>query len=172
MENEDQRTIFCGNLSTRVTEELLYELFLQVAPLEKVKIPVDRDGRPGSYGFVTCRHVQSVPYAIRLLNGTALFDRRLNLKPRTPQNSQQQNHPTVPSQVKTPQRNLQEMVLTGQFLVSNSSKHSYGEYSPVARRQYDRKDHRRGHRYDHHENRHGNYGNQGSYNRRRLRMNN
>lgn len=28
--DEDSRTIFCGNLSDQVTEELLYELFLQV----------------------------------------------------------------------------------------------------------------------------------------------
>lgn len=28
--NVRSRTIFCGNLSERVTEELLYELFLQV----------------------------------------------------------------------------------------------------------------------------------------------
>lgn len=28
--DEDIRTIWCGNLSTRITEEILYELFLQV----------------------------------------------------------------------------------------------------------------------------------------------
>lgn len=28
--SERSRTIFCGNLSEKVTEELLYELFLQV----------------------------------------------------------------------------------------------------------------------------------------------
>ncbi len=29
-EDEDSRTIFCANLSDKVTEALLYELFLQV----------------------------------------------------------------------------------------------------------------------------------------------
>lgn len=28
--DEESRTIFCGNLSDQVTEELLFELFLQV----------------------------------------------------------------------------------------------------------------------------------------------
>ncbi|GLV31800.1 uncharacterized protein CBL_07560 [Carabus blaptoides fortunei] len=45
-DTEDARTIFCGNLHIKVTEELLYELFLQVGPLEKVSIPNDRHGRP------------------------------------------------------------------------------------------------------------------------------
>ncbi len=36
MDDESERTLFCGNLDNRVTEELLYELFLQVC------IAVDR----------------------------------------------------------------------------------------------------------------------------------
>lgn len=27
----DQRTVWCGNLSEKITEEILYELFLQVS---------------------------------------------------------------------------------------------------------------------------------------------
>lgn len=30
MSDEDQRTIYCSNLSEKVDEELIYELFLQV----------------------------------------------------------------------------------------------------------------------------------------------
>ena len=30
MDDEDIRTIWCGNLSDQVTEDILYELFLQV----------------------------------------------------------------------------------------------------------------------------------------------
>lgn len=30
MSEEDERTLWCGNLSDKVTEELLYELFVQV----------------------------------------------------------------------------------------------------------------------------------------------
>ncbi|KAK5649265.1 hypothetical protein RI129_000294 [Pyrocoelia pectoralis] len=80
--DEDQRTVWCGNLSEKVTEEILYELFLQAAPLEKVKIPKDKNGHYTSYGFVTFKHLCSVAYAIDLLNGILLYDKRLNIKPR------------------------------------------------------------------------------------------
>lgn len=32
-ENKDRRTLYCGNLHEHVTEEMLYELFLQVESL-------------------------------------------------------------------------------------------------------------------------------------------
>ena len=34
MSEEDERTLWCGNLSEKVTEELLYELFVQVSNLK------------------------------------------------------------------------------------------------------------------------------------------
>lgn len=76
----DERTVWCGNLSDEVTEELLFELFLQVGPLERVKIPTDKEGRQLNYGFVTFKHEVSLDYAMQLLNGTTLFDRNLNIK--------------------------------------------------------------------------------------------
>lgn len=96
MEDSDARTIWCGNLSKRVTEELLYELFLQAAPIERVRIPKDK-GQQAQYGFVTVKHLVSVPYSIELLNGVELFGRPLNLKPRNlGQNHASQNHGNVP----------------------------------------------------------------------------
>ncbi|XP_012260201.2 RNA-binding protein 7-like [Athalia rosae] len=80
--DEDRRTVWCGNLSEKVTEDLLYELFLQSGPIQKVSIPKDRDGKQRSYGFVTFRHTISVPYALDLFKGTALFDRVLTMKTR------------------------------------------------------------------------------------------
>jgi len=79
---DDAKTVWCGNLADQVTEELLYELFLQVAPLERVKIPIDREGRKSNFGFVTFKHEVSVPYAVQLLNGIKMFDKNLNVKPR------------------------------------------------------------------------------------------
>lgn len=86
---DDSRTVWCGNLSDKVTEELLYELFLQAAPLERVKIPSDKEGRRLNYGFVTMKHECSVPYAAQLLNGTPFFDKIMHVRPRNPNN---QNH--------------------------------------------------------------------------------
>ncbi|CAH1956080.1 unnamed protein product [Acanthoscelides obtectus] len=98
---DDARTVWCGNLSDKVTEELLYELFLQAAPLQRVKIPSDKEGRKSNFGFVTFKHECSVDYATQLLNGTRLFDKCINVKPRnnnqnrTPQRSQELPHPQL-----------------------------------------------------------------------------
>ena len=73
-EDEDSRTIFIANLSDKVTEALLYELFMQVkwpwvcnvpysitktnlsfqgGPLEKVSQPKDKEGRVRAFAFIT-----------------------------------------------------------------------------------------------------------------------
>lgn len=80
--DEDNRTVWCGNLSDKVTEEILYELFLQAGPVRRVKIPKDKDGRQMNYAFVTFKHIESVVYALNLIQGLALYQRKLNLKPR------------------------------------------------------------------------------------------
>jgi len=36
--DENERTLFCGNIHDKVTEELLYELFLQVCVWGRYKI--------------------------------------------------------------------------------------------------------------------------------------
>ncbi|XP_050294086.1 RNA-binding protein 7 [Anthonomus grandis grandis] len=81
MNENDARTVWVGNLADQVNEELLYELFLQAGPIERVKIPTDR-GRQSNFGFVTFKHEASVPYTLELLKGVQLFERVLNIKPR------------------------------------------------------------------------------------------
>lgn len=81
--DDDPKTIWCGNLSEKVTQEILYELFLQAGPLKRVSIPKDKEGRQMSYGFVTFKHEVSVQYAIQLFDGTMLYDKPIRLKPRT-----------------------------------------------------------------------------------------
>ncbi|CAH1155170.1 unnamed protein product [Phaedon cochleariae] len=91
---DDSKTIWCGNLSDKVTEELLYELFLQAGPLERVKIPTDKEGRKSNFAFITFKHLESVNYVLRLLDGARMFDRNLNIKPRNNNSAQkQQQHP-------------------------------------------------------------------------------
>ncbi|XP_068173068.1 RNA-binding protein 7 [Antennarius striatus] len=77
IEEETDRTLFIRNLHQKVTEELLFELFLQAGPLIKTKIPKDSDGKQKSFGFAVYKHEVSVPYAMQLLNGTSLFGRQL-----------------------------------------------------------------------------------------------
>ncbi|XP_026755291.1 RNA-binding protein 7 [Galleria mellonella] len=80
MIEEDRTTLWCGNLPEQATEELLYELFLQAGPLERVRIGKDKDGRQKSYAFITYCHEVSVPYAYHLFQGTALFHKKLMLQ--------------------------------------------------------------------------------------------
>lgn len=108
MNSEEKRTVWCGNLAEQVTEEILYELFLQVGPLykpvwnlhlnifsritedlnlgqqagplEKVRIAKDRDGRCKTFAFITFCHEASVPYALTLFRGTSLYHKTLSLK--------------------------------------------------------------------------------------------
>ncbi|XP_043487846.1 RNA-binding protein 7 [Polistes fuscatus] len=80
--DEDMRTLWCGNLSDQVTEDILYELFLQGGPIQRVAIPKDRDGKQRTYGFITYKHISSVSYALVLFNGTKLFNRQINMKTR------------------------------------------------------------------------------------------
>ncbi|KAJ6646229.1 RNA-binding protein 7 [Pseudolycoriella hygida] len=89
-EDEDSRTIFCGNLSDKVTEALLYELFLQGGPLEKVSHPKDKDGRARAFAFITYVHAVSVPYAVSLFQGTQLFNREIKVNPRNAASSNAQ----------------------------------------------------------------------------------
>lgn len=78
--DETDRTLFVGNLDQKVTEELLFELFLQAGPLIKVKIPKDNDGKQKSFGFAVFKHEESAPYGMNLLNGTSLFGRTLKVQ--------------------------------------------------------------------------------------------
>nr|ACI33814.1 RNA-binding protein 7 [Salmo salar] len=78
--DEADRTLFVGNLDPKVTEELLFELFLQAGPMFKVKIPKDNDGKQKAFGFVCFKHEVSVPYGMNLLNGATLFGRTLKIQ--------------------------------------------------------------------------------------------
>ncbi|XP_062556003.1 RNA-binding protein 7 [Armigeres subalbatus] len=94
MSEEDERTLWCGNLAEKVTEELLYELFLQAGPVEMVKIPQDKDKRPRSFAFITYTHGASVEYAINIFDGTRLFNRQLTLHKKS-KNGQNAGSPKV-----------------------------------------------------------------------------
>ncbi|XP_061483914.1 splicing regulator RBM11 isoform X2 [Rhineura floridana] len=78
--DEPDRTLFVGNLESRVQEEILYELFLQAGPVTKVTICKDKDGKPKTFGFVCFKHTESVPYAIALLNGIRLYGRPIKVQ--------------------------------------------------------------------------------------------
>uniref|UniRef100_A0A3P8TXK9 RNA binding motif protein 7 n=1 Tax=Amphiprion percula TaxID=161767 RepID=A0A3P8TXK9_AMPPE len=104
IEDETDRTLFIRNLDARVTEELLFELFLQGGPLIKTKIPKDADGKQKTFGFAVYKHEVSVPYAMELLNGTSLYGRTIHVQFRSgsshsssPGNSQNSSPANTPN---------------------------------------------------------------------------
>ncbi|KAM7413435.1 hypothetical protein PAMA_020702 [Pampus argenteus] len=104
IEDEADRTLFIRNLDSRVTEELLFELFLQAGPLIKTKIPKDSDGKQKTFGFAVYKHEVSVPYAMQLLNSTSLFGRAIHVQFRSgsshsnsPGNSQNSSPANTPN---------------------------------------------------------------------------
>ncbi|XP_059813045.1 RNA-binding protein 7 [Hypanus sabinus] len=78
--DDANKTLFIGNLDAKVTEELLFELFLQAGPLQAVKIPKDKDGKSKQFAFVHFKHEESVHYGKDLLNGIPLFGRAIKIQ--------------------------------------------------------------------------------------------
>lgn len=118
-ESRDRRTLYCGNLHENVTEEMLFELFLQSGPLENVTIK--RDGRR-SFAFITFKHEESVHYAEAVMENVFLFNRPLRLSARG-SNKDMNNNANEPY---TP-----EMYVNDNLLHRQSSWHSPQQTAPT-----------------------------------------
>ena len=81
IDEEKLRTLWCGGISEKVDEEILYELFLTAGPLERVTIPKDRETKKQkNFAFIVFQHEESTEYAFNLLNGTELFRQAIRLQ--------------------------------------------------------------------------------------------
>lgn len=82
-DRENQRnvdaTVYVGNLDERVTEDLLWELFLQMGPLVSVFMPPPRDGKSQGFGFVEFRGEDDAEYAIKVMNMVSLYDKTIKV---------------------------------------------------------------------------------------------
>jgi RNA-binding protein 7 len=76
-DNKD-RTLFCINIDTKCTEDILYELFLQAGPLENIIRKEDRNGN--LICLIIYKHAQSCEYALNLFNGIQLFNMSLKVQ--------------------------------------------------------------------------------------------
>ncbi|XP_013776412.1 RNA-binding protein 7-like [Limulus polyphemus] len=92
VKDDDRKVLWCGNLSEKVSEDMLYELFLQAGPLEGVTVPKDREGKRRPYAFITFKHEESVPYTMALLDGIKLFGRQLRLQHRSGSDTKQNKY--------------------------------------------------------------------------------
>lgn len=122
-------TLFVSNLESRVTEEHLWELFLQAGPMRTVKIPRDKaSGKNKSFGFVTFRDDCSVPYACELMNGLRLFKKAIMCKPQ--RDSKHDNKTPNRNNIQTPQMPRPLPPLPDWARSPNDSVDSFGTPSP------------------------------------------
>uniref|UniRef100_A0A8C8TEY5 RNA-binding protein 7 n=1 Tax=Peromyscus maniculatus bairdii TaxID=230844 RepID=A0A8C8TEY5_PERMB len=122
---EADRTLFVGNLETKVMEELLFELFHQAGPVIKVKIPKDKDGKLKQFAFVNFKHEVSVPYAVSLLNGIKLFGRPIKIQFRSGS-----SHASQDASVSYPQHHVGNLNPTSTS--PNSYERTVGNVTPSA----------------------------------------
>lgn len=79
-ERNPQASLYVGNLDVQVTENLLYELFIQVGPVKQLNLPKDRILRAHQgFGFVEFKTIEDAEYAMKILRGVRLFGRTLKI---------------------------------------------------------------------------------------------
>ncbi|EJT99053.1 hypothetical protein DACRYDRAFT_24132 [Dacryopinax primogenitus] len=73
--------LYVGNLSPRVTEYMLTEIFAVAGPVQHVKIIPDRNYQHGglNYGFVEYTDMRSAETALQTLNGRKIFDTEIRV---------------------------------------------------------------------------------------------
>ncbi|EDV29244.1 uncharacterized protein TRIADDRAFT_19129, partial [Trichoplax adhaerens] len=74
--------LYVGNLDKKVTDKILYELFVKAGSISRINLPKDdTTGDIRGYGFVYYNRNVSALYATELFNGLLLFQKpmRVNL---------------------------------------------------------------------------------------------
>lgn len=77
--------LYVGNLSYKLTEEDLHQVFKDFGTVNSVKIMTDRDtGRPKGFGFVEMENQGEAEAAIKELNGKTIDSRALTVNEARP----------------------------------------------------------------------------------------
>jgi cold-inducible RNA-binding protein len=86
--------LFVGNLSFKVTEGQLEELFAQAGAVVSVAIPTDREtGRKRGFAFVEMQTQAEAEAAVKQFNGQTLDGRQIAVNPSQPrENSPRRNN--------------------------------------------------------------------------------
>lgn len=80
------KKLYVGNLSYKVDEETLKEVFAKVGEVQSVKIITDTStGRSKGFGFVEMTSDEDAEKAIASINGTTLMERALTVNEARPQ---------------------------------------------------------------------------------------
>jgi len=77
--NQDA-TVYVGNLDLQVTEEILFEIFVQAGSVATVYVPKDRvTNEHQSFAFVEYHTEEDADYAVRVLNMIKLYGKPLRV---------------------------------------------------------------------------------------------
>lgn len=80
--NNPETTLYIGNIDPNVTKALLYELFIQVSPISKIRYPRDKilDTHQG-YAFIEFFTKEDADYVVKVMNNTVqLYNRTLKVR--------------------------------------------------------------------------------------------
>jgi len=68
------RSLYVGNLAPQLTDQLLYEIFSTIGPLEGCKVIKDKNtGYSAGYGFVDFYDPTAASYALNSMNGRKIY---------------------------------------------------------------------------------------------------
>lgn len=75
-------SIYVGNIDPKVTKAHLYELFVQIGPIRRIRYPKDKVLQMHQgYAFVEFYSVEDVQYVLRVMtNLVSLYDRTLRIR--------------------------------------------------------------------------------------------
>ncbi len=80
VERNQEATIYIGNLDQQIDEALLWELFIQVGPIQSVYIPRDRvTNTHAGYGFVEFKTEMDADYAQKIMNMIKLYGKAIKV---------------------------------------------------------------------------------------------
>jgi RNA recognition motif-containing protein len=78
-------SIYVGNLSFKVTQEDITEVFAEYGTVKRVQVPTDREtGRPRGFAFVELETEAEEAAAIEALDGAEWMDRELRVNKAKP----------------------------------------------------------------------------------------
>lgn len=79
-ERNQEATLYIGNCDEQVTEELVWELFLQCGPVVSVQMPRDKvTTEHNGYGFVEFKSEDDADYAIKIMHMTKLYGKPIKV---------------------------------------------------------------------------------------------
>ncbi|KAJ1801638.1 Spliceosome-associated protein 49 [Coemansia sp. RSA 2399] len=79
-ERNQEATVYIGNLDDRVTDELVWELMVQVGPVVNVHLPKDRITQSSQgYGFCEFQSAEDCDYAVKVMNMVKLYGKPMRI---------------------------------------------------------------------------------------------